>query len=104
MTAWAVFIIGGLITFGFRSAFILGQGRLHMPPAIQTSLKYVGPAAFAAIAIPLAFGESIIGSLTPPTPEVAGVVVGLAVMFRTRSMGACLGSAVAMWALLTYVI
>lgn len=104
MNAWIAFVIGGLITFSFRSLFILGQGRFEMPKAVQASLKYVGPAAFAAIAIPLAFGESIIGSLTPPTPEVAGVAVALAVMFRTRSMGACLISAVAVWALLSFVV
>lgn len=104
MTAWIVFILGGLVTFAFRSVFIIGQGRFEMPEAIQDSLRYVAPAAFAAISIPLAFNSSVTETLKAPTPEIIGLAVGLVVMYRTRSMGMCLSAAIGVWAVLTYVI
>lgn len=100
MTAWLVVIISGLITFGMRGSFLLLGDRVRLPAWTAAPLRHVAPAAFAAIAVPAVLGDDGVGSLAPPTPEVIGVVLAVAVIARTRSMPWALAVGLGAWGLL----
>lgn len=87
MTAWWVFILGGLGTYLMRASFlgILGDGAI--PTSARRMLKYVGPAAFAAIVLPLVLGDNRLGALTSlPDAKLLAAIVALGVVWKWRSM------------------
>ena len=98
MTAWLAFVFGGLLTFGMRASFLLFGGDRALPAPVERSLRYVGPAVFAAIVAPAVFRPGDTGSLT--VAPVLALLVGGAVMWRTRNMLLLLGSGMAvLWIL-----
>ena len=100
MTAWLAFVFGGLVTFGMRASFLLFGGDRALPAPVERSLRYVGPAVFAAIVAPAVFRPGGAGSLTVLDASVLALLVGGAVMWRTRNMLLLLGSGMAaLWLL-----
>ena len=55
MSIWAVFLRGGLITFGMRFSFIYLFGKFHIPETVRRALHYVPPAVLSAIVFPELF-------------------------------------------------
>ena len=53
---WIAVIIAGLATYLSRVSFIALGDRISLPPVVESALRYVGPAAFAAISIPIVLG------------------------------------------------
>ena len=98
MTAWIVFGVSGLITFVMRGSFLLFGEKVTMPNWTDAPLRYVAPAAFAAIALPAALGTDGVASLWPPTAEVVGVVAAVVIIARTRNIPLCLvGGLIVLW-------
>ena len=99
MTALLVFVAAGLITFAMRGAFLLFGDRLTLPGWTRSPLRYVAPAAFAAIAAPATLGDDGFASFAPPTAEVLGIAAAIVIVGRTRNVPACLvGGLVVLWA------
>lgn len=86
MTAWIVFAVGGVITYLSRGSFLFLGDRLRLPDWTDAPLRYVAPAAFAAIAVPATLGDDGLRALLPPTAAVIGVVAASVVVARTRSV------------------
>ena len=98
MTAWIVFIVGGVVTFLMRGAFLLVGERVRLPVWTEAPLRYVAPAAFAAITVPATLGDDGLSSLAPPTAEVVGVLAAGIVVWKTRNIPLCLVVGVAVLA------
>lgn len=52
MNIWLVFLLGGMLTFGMRFAFIFLLGRFEVPETMRRALRFVPPAVLSAIVIP----------------------------------------------------
>ena len=103
MTAWIVFGVGGLATYLMRGSFLLLGDRVRLPQWTEAPLRYVAPAAFAAITVPATLGDDGLSSLTPPTAEVFGVVAAAIVVWKTRNIPLCLVCGAAVLVLLQWV-
>ena len=55
MSIWAVFLLGGLITFGMRFSFNYLFGKFNIPETVRRALHYVPPAVLSAIVFPELF-------------------------------------------------
>jgi len=97
MTAWIVFVSAGIITFLMRGSFILLGDRISLPAWMDAPLRYVGPAAFAAITMPAMLGDEGLADLAPPSPAVVGVAGAIIVVWKTRNIPMCLVVALVLW-------
>ncbi len=93
---WVAFALAGFVTFSQRSLFFwLSERAAHqlLPTQVQRALRYVAPAAFAAIAAPriVAAGSgssgvlSALGETVLDARFVAAAVAAL-VMWRTGKL------------------
>lgn len=79
MTVWIAFGVAGLLTFLTRTSFIALGDRITLPQPIERALKYVGPAAFAAISIPIVLdGNDISGDAVVTAIDLVPRVVAAA--------------------------
>lgn len=83
MRAWIVFIIAGIGTYVLRASFILAGSGLRLPTWIERSLRYVGPAVFAAIVAPPVLGDGGISAAPDRIPETIAVLTAGFVAWRT---------------------
>lgn len=99
MTAWVAFIVGGVATYLMRSSFITWTDR-SLPHAVERALRYVGPAAFAAIVLPRVLRDDGLAQLGAPDARVlAAIACGLSVWrWRNVAIGLVVGMA-ALWLL-----
>lgn len=87
---WLTFVLAGLITFLERASFILFLGDRELPDSVRRALRYVAPAAFAAIVAPRVLVTDGAVTLDPTDPRLpAAIVAGLA-MWRFKNMVAML--------------
>ncbi len=89
MTAgvWAIALVGGLITFIFRFAFIaLAHRAGTVPPGVREALRMIPPAALAALVAPAVFRSGPGGALALTDPRVLAAAAALVVMWRTRQV------------------
>ena len=100
MSAWIVIILAGVATFLTRASFLLLGDRFTLPPGIQRALRYVAPAAFAGITIPAIVGDDGVGGSIPPDARLIAATIGLLVVWKTRSLTACVAIGMAsLWLL-----
>jgi len=100
MTPWIVFVIGGILTFLMRGSFLLFGDRISLPSWTDAPLRYVGPAAFAAITVPATLGDDGLANLAPPSAEVYGIAAAILVVWKTRNIPLCLVvSLIVLWIL-----
>jgi len=52
VTRWLVVIAAGLLTYAIRSSLIFAGGRVTMPVAARSALRFVTVAALAALIVP----------------------------------------------------
>lgn len=84
MTTVLVFVIGGVVSWLFRVAFIALAPQGHVPPALSRGLKHAAPAAFAAL-VALAVTHAARGADGfAGWPVLAAAGVTLAVALRSR--------------------
>lgn len=83
MRTWLIFAACGLVTFATRSSFIALGDRVNIPPAAQRALRYVAPAAFAALAVPLTLGGDGFEGFSDDVPRiVAAIAAGAFIVWR----------------------
>lgn len=86
MTPLLAFIIGGFGTYLMRASFMgIGSG-VTIPPVLKRSLKFVAPAAFAAIILPSVLGDRGLSGFAAPDARLIAAVIASVVAFRTRNI------------------
>ncbi len=100
MTLWLMIAGMVAVTYGVRLSVIALLGDAALPSELQRALRYVPPAALAAIAIPaLIMPEGRLEFSAGNTRLIAGVIAAL-VAWRTRSTLLPIGvGMVALWLL-----
>lgn len=90
MRLWLIILAAGLITYATRASFIALGDRVPLPGPVERALKYVGPAAFAAIAAPAALGGDQFAEFGDDIPRLIAVLAAGVVIWRTRNVPASL--------------
>lgn len=85
-TLWLTFIGCGIVTFATRASFIALGDKMPLPPAVERALRYVAPAAFAAIAMPLILGGDGLTGFSADIPRIVAAAVAAVVIIRWRKM------------------
>lgn len=86
MRVWLILIACGLVTYLTRTSFIALGDRVSLPPQVQRALRYVAPAAFSAIMIPLVLGNNGFAGFSEDLPRIIASVVGGFVILKWRSI------------------
>lgn len=87
LAAWAVAIIGGLITFAERVAFLAVADRAgDVHPAVREALRMIPAAALAALVAPAVFRAGTDGALDLANPRIIAATLAILVMWRTRQI------------------
>lgn len=90
-STWAIVLVGGLLTFLQRLAFLAVAHRAtELPPRVRDALRMIPPAALAALVFPAVLREGPGGPLALADPPALAAVAAMAVMWRTRSVLATL--------------
>jgi branched-subunit amino acid transport protein len=101
MRLWLILAGAGLVTYLTRASFLLAGDRLPLPAVVQRGLRYVAPAAFAAIAAPGLLGGDRFANFEADVPRLIAAVVAGVVIARTRSVPiSLLVGLVTLWVLL----
>lgn len=86
MNIWLTIIAAGVITYLTRASFMAAGDRITLPAPIERGLKYVAPAAFAAIAAPAAFGGDQFAEFGDDIPRLIALVAAGLVVVKRRSI------------------
>ncbi len=81
-----VVLVGGLGTYLVRVSFLFILGNRVVSPLVENILRYIPPAAFAALAIPAVVRPEGVIALGPDNLKLLAAVVALVVGYRTRSV------------------
>lgn len=76
-------LIVGLGTYFSRAVFIIALANREIPPTIVRSLQYVAPAVLSALVVALLIDSD--GNVALGGAEMAGLVAGGAIAFKTRN-------------------
>ena len=85
-TVWLAFVLGGVATYVQRASFLLILGDRPLPRPIQRALRYVAPAAFAAIVAPRIFDSVSLSEFTAPDARLLAAIVGGVLMWKVPKM------------------
>jgi branched-subunit amino acid transport protein len=78
---WLILIACGMVTYLTRTSFIALGDRVSLPARVERALKYVAPAAFSAIMIPLVLGGDGFADFSDDLPRIiAAVAAGLVIV------------------------
>lgn len=83
---WIAVIIAGLLTYASRMSFIAFGDRVTLPPIVESALRYVGPAAFAAISIPIVLGGDVFADFSADIPRIIAATLACAVVWKSRNI------------------
>lgn len=83
---WFAVIVAGLATYLSRVSFIAFGDRVELPPIVETALRYVGPAAFAAISLPIVLGGDGVAAFTDDIPRIIAASLACAVVWKSRNI------------------
>lgn len=86
MSGWLVVLSIGVGTYLARLSFIGAFSRRDVPRALETPLRYVAPAALAAIAAPAVIAPGGVVDVTPGNLELVAAAMAGIVAWRTRSI------------------
>ena len=90
MRLWLIILAAGVITYLTRASFIALGDRVTLPPSVERSLAYVGPASFAAIAAPAVLGGDGFSDAGADISRLIAAVIAGTVIYRTRNVPASL--------------
>lgn len=93
----------GVLTYLMRVVFI-GPSTLTLPPRVERALRFVPPAALAALIVPDLVGHNGALVLTLANPRLIAGVVALLVAWRTRNIAATLIIGMGLFWLLSYLL
>ena len=83
---WIYMCLLGLVTFGIRWSFLSIAGRWNVPKPVESLMKYIPAAVFAALSIPaLVYAKPVSYDLHDPAHLVAGSI-GLLTAYFSRNV------------------
>lgn len=83
---WLAIVIAGVATYLARASFIAFGDGVQLPPIVESSLRFVGPAAFAAISLPIVLGGDALADFSSDIPRLIAAGLAAAVIWKTRSV------------------
>ncbi len=86
MRVWLILIACGLVTYLTRTSFIALGDRVSVPTRVERALKYVGPAAFSTIMLPLVLGGNGFSGFSEDLPRIIAAVAGGLVIVKWHSI------------------
>ena len=86
MSLFLTILSAGVITYVTRASLIIAGDRVTLPGQVERALKYVAPAAFAAIAAPALLGGDQVAAFGDDMPRSIAVLLAGVVIARTRSV------------------
>lgn len=86
MSLFLTIVAAGVITYVTRASFIVAGDRVTLPGPVERALKYVAPAAFAAIAAPAMLGGDQFAEFGDDIPRIIAVLLAGVVIAKTRSI------------------
>lgn len=96
-------VLGGLVTFAIRISFLFFLGRGRISPLLEDVLRYIPPAAFAALAVPAVLSPAGTINLGPDNLRLVAALAAVAVGIWTRNMVWMLVCGMAVLWTLTYL-
>ncbi|MBQ89248.1 MAG: hypothetical protein CL433_10480 [Acidimicrobiaceae bacterium] len=79
-------LAAGVITYATRASLIVAGDRVTLPGQVERALKYVAPAAFAAIGAPALLGGDQFVAFGDDIPRIIAVLLAGVVIAKTRSV------------------
>ena len=86
MSLFLTILGAGVITYVTRASLIIAGDRVTLPDQVERALKYVAPAAFAAIGAPALLGGDQFAAFGDDMPRIIAVLLAGVVIARTRSV------------------
>lgn len=86
MSIWLTIFAAGLATYLTRASFIALGDRITLPESGERALRYVAPAAFAAISVPLVLGGDGFAEFGDDLPRIAAACAACAAVWRFKSI------------------
>ena len=83
---WLAIVVAGFATFLSRISFIAFGNQLELPAIVERALRFVGPAAFAAISIPVVLGGDGVASFGEDLPRIIAGTLAMAVVWKRRNL------------------
>jgi len=86
MRFWLIVIACGVVTYLTRASFIVFGEKVQLPRIVERSLKYVAPAAFAAISVPLILGGDGFNEFGDDLPRIVAGSAAALVIARWKNI------------------
>lgn len=83
---WLAVIIAGLATYLSRISFIVFGDQIVLPPIVESALRFVAPAAFAAISVPIVLGGDGLTGFSDDLPRLVAASFACAVVWKSRNL------------------
>ncbi len=83
---WIAIALAGLATFASRFSFIAFGNNVELPPIVESALRFVAPAAFAAISLPIVLGGDGVSGFSNDIPRVIAAGLACAFVWKTKSL------------------
>lgn len=90
MNLWLTIIIAGVGTYATRVSFIAFGDRISLPEIVERGLRFVAPAAFAAISIPLVLGSDGFADFSNDIPRIVAATAAGVVVWKFKNLPASL--------------
>ncbi len=83
---WIAITLAGIATFASRLSFIAFGNKIGLPDVVESALKFVAPAAFAAISVPIVLGSDGITNFTADIPRIIAATLASLVVWKSKSL------------------
>ena len=90
MRLWLIILASGAVTFLTRASFTVFGGDVAVPAVVERSLRYVAPAAFAAISVPLLLGGDGFADFGSDIPRIIAGATAAAIVVWKKNVPAML--------------
>ncbi len=83
---WLAITIAGIATFASRFSFIAFGDKIELPEFVESALKFVAPAAFAAISVPIVLGGDGISDFGADIPRIVAATLACLVVWKSKNL------------------
>ena len=67
-------------------SFIAFGGKIELPAIIDSALRFAGPAAFAAISVPIVLGGDGFAAFNDDLPRIIAALLACTIVWKTRNL------------------
>lgn len=83
---WLAVVLAGLATYASRLSFIAFGNKIELPGIVESGLKFVAPAAFAAISVPIVLGGDGFGDFSNDVPRIIAASLACLVVWKSKNL------------------